>query len=811
MLRDIQYGLKLLWKEKAFTITALATLALCIGANTAIFTVMNAVVFDPLPYPDSARLVTMYNIYPGAGATDRGANAAPDYFDRRQLTDVFESVALVEDSGYDVGAEGSPVRLNGQSVTPAYFHTLGMAPALGRSFSEEDATLGKEKFAILSHGLWKDMFAGDRAVLGKTVRLSGVPYEIVGVMPESFRPMGSDARVWVPLAFTAQQMSDDSRHNNRWAMIARLKSGVTLEYARQRLAVVDRRNVERLPKYRKLLEDAKFQTRIVGMRDELVKNVRPTLYLLQAAVAFVLLIGCVNVANLMLVRTNVRMKELAIRFSLGAGRIRMARQLLTESLTLAALGGLLGALTGYAGLRALLLLGAKELPRGSDIRLSGGALAFSAGTAILTGLIFGLAPVFHLFRRDLNEIFRGNERTGTSERGALWTRGALVVCQVSLAFVLLIGAGLLTLSFARLLSVDPGFRPQHVLSARLSLPPSRYKDDARARRFLEAQLDGLRRLPGVVNAGVNTALPFTGNAQDAVIVIEGHTLAPGELPPDPFYNFVDAGYFQTMGIPLLQGRAIAETDTAGAPLVVVIDQNLARKGWPKGDALGARLRMGLRETNPPWTIIGVVGNVKKRDLTENHSDGEIYFPYKQQVPRSVRVVVKTVGEDPRLIDAIRKQIQSADPEMPVFDVRTMPERLAASMVNRRAAMALCLVFAGLALLLSAIGIYGVLAYTVSHRTREFGIRVALGASVRDVVTMVIGQGAKLAAIGLAAGVAGALALTRLMASFLYGVKPGDPAVFGAVGVGLMLVALAASFIPSMRAARIHPAIALRHE
>jgi predicted permease len=810
MLQDLRYGLKLLWKEKAFTITALATLGLCIGANTAIFTVLNAVVLDPLPYPESGRLVTLYNIYPAAGLTDGGANGVPDYLDRKQMTDVFQSVALIGDNGYDVGAEGSPVRIDGQYVTPSYFRTLGVAPALGRAFTEDDAVLGKEKFAILSHGLWKDVFAGDRRVPGKTIRLSGVPYLIVGVMPESFRPVGTYARLWIPFAFTPQQMSDDARHINNWAMIARLQPGVTLDYARRRLDVVNKRNTERLPKFRKLVEDAKFQTKIAGMRDELVKNVRPTLYLLQAAVAFVLLIGCVNVANLMLVRANVRMKELAIRFSLGAGRMRMARQLLTESLTLAVLGGLVGVLAGYAGLRALLVLGAKELPRGTDIRLSGGALAFSAGIAVLTGLVFGLAPVFHLYRRDLSEIFRGNERAGTSEHGAMWTRGALVASQVSLAFVLLAGAGLLTLSFARLLKVDPGFKPQHVLTARIALPRTRYNDDARVRNFLEAQLDALRRLPGVTGASLNTALPFGGNAQNAVILVEGHTLGPGELPPVPYWNFVDAGYFQTMGIPLLQGRTIAESDADRAPLVAVIDQNTARKYWPKGDAVGARVRMGLGG-GPPWTIIGIVGSVKKRELAERDARGEIYFPYKQQVPRSVRIVVKAASDDPRLAETIRRQIQSADPEMPVFGVKTMPELLAASMVNRRAAMALCVVFAGLALLLSAIGIYGVLAYTVTHRTREFGIRVALGAAAGDVVGMVVGQGVKLAGAGLVVGVVGANLVTQLMTSLLYEVQPGDPPVFLAVGAGLMAVAFFASLIPSWRAARIQPAIALRHE
>ena len=810
MLTDLRYGLKLLWKEKAFTITALATLALCIGANTAIFTVLNAVVLDPLPYPDSSRLVTMYNIYPGAGVTDGGANGVPDYVDRKAMTDVFQSLAIFRDTGFDVGAEGSPMRIDGQTVTPEYFHALGVAPALGRTFTPEDATLGKDKFAILSYGLWKDMYAGDRAVLGKTIRLSGVPYQIVGVMTESFQPIASKARIWAPLAYTPQDASDDARHNNGWAMIARLQPGVTLDYARQRLEAVDRRATERLPKLRKLVEDAKFQTKIIGTRDELVKSVRPTLYLLQAAVAFVLLIGCVNVANLLLVRANVRMRELAIRFSLGAGRLRMARQLLTESLTIATLGGLLGVLAAYGGLRALLLLGAKDLPRGGDIRLSGAALAFSAAIAVLTGIVFGLAPVFYLFRRDLNEIFRGNERAATGERGAMWTRGALVACQVSLAFVLLIGAGLLSLSFARLLKVDPGFKPQHVLTAQISLPRARF-NDTQARNFFTTQLEALRKLPGVTHVGLSTALPFTGNLQNAVIMVEGHTLAPGELPPVPFWNFVDSGYFGALGIPLLQGRLISEADTGDAPKVAVIDQTMARRYWPKGDALGARVHMGADTSNPARTIIGIVGSVEKRDLAHRDSRGEIYFPYKQQVPRFVRLVVKAVTDDRRLIETIRRQIQSADPEMPVFGAKTMPELVAASMVNRRAAMALCVAFGALALLLAAIGIYGVLAYTVTHRTREFGIRVALGASIRDVVGMVVGQGVKLAAAGLVVGAAAAFVVTRFMTSLLYEVQPSDPGVLLAVAAGLMIVVLAASLIPSWRAARIHPAVALRHE
>jgi predicted permease len=811
MFQDLRFGLKLLWKEKAFTLTALATLALCIGANTAIFTVLNAVILEPLPFAEPERLVSMYNIYPGVGVTDRGANGIPDYLDRKQISDAFESVALFGEQGYDVGAEGAPMRIDGEFVTPSYFHVLRVGPILGRAFTEDDAVIGKERLAILSYSLWKDMFGRDRNVLGKDVRLSGMNYRIVGVMPQDFKPLLPDTRLWVPFAFTPRQTSDDARHSNNWSMIARLKPGVTVAYAQQRIDDLNRRNLERVPKFRKLLESARFGTKVVGLKDELVRDVRPTLYLLQAAVAFVLLIGCVNVANLMLVRSNIRMKEMAIRFSLGAGRWRLGRQLLTESLTLAVLGGLMGLFTGFAGVRLLVLLGSRDLPRGGDIRINGSVLAFSAAAAVLTGLIFGSVPILQLFRRDLNAVFRQTERTGTSERGAIWTRSALVVCQVSLAFVLLIGSGLLTMSFARLLSVDPGFRPEHVLTARFSLPRARYADDARVRNFVGNLLDSVRALPAVKGAGVTSYLPFSGNNNASVIMIEGYNLAPGENPPVPGWNHVDAGYFQALGIPLLRGRILTETDGTEAPRVAVIDQFMARKYWPKGDAIGARVRRGIGNIDPVSTIVGIVGSVKTGDLAEQNPVGQIYFHYKQFPPRAMHLVLKSDRDDAHLATAIRSRLRNADSELPLFDVKTMPERVSASMTSRRAAMIMCLVFAGMALALAAIGIYGVLAYTVTQRTREFGIRVALGAGARDVIGMVIGHGMKLAVIGLIIGVAGAFALTRLMTRMLYSVKPGDPLVFLVVAAVLMAVALTASLIPSLRAVRIRPAVALRYE
>jgi predicted permease len=810
VLEDLRFGLKLFRKEKAFTLAALLTLALCIGANTGIFTVLNAVILEPLPFPQPGRLVALYNIYPGMGITDRGANSVPDYLDRRKMGDVFDSIALAGSSGYDAGADGSPLRIPGEYVTPSYFQVLRASPVLGRVFTESEATPGNETCAILSYGLWKEMLGRDPHVLGRDIRLSGVPYRIVGVMPEGFTAPDRASRLWVPFAFTPMQSSDNARHNNRWGMIARLKPGVTVNYAQQRIDALNASLMEEFPKYRKMLEDSRFRTKVVRLSDELTGSVQHMLYLLQAAVGLVLLIGCVNVANLMLVRLNVRMKELAIRFSLGADRWRLCRQLLTESVALSGLGGILGVLTGFAAIRPISWLGASELPRGSHIHMDARVLAFTAVVALLTGLAFGILPVFHLMRRDLNAVFRQSERTGTTERRSLATRSALVVSQVSLAFVLLIGAGLLTLSFSRILAVDPGFKPQRLLTGQFSLPPARYKSSIQARSFVGRLLEDVRAIPGVVQAGASTALPFSGGNDGIVIVVDGYTPGPGENPPAPGWNTVDSGFFRAMGIPLLRGRTFVEADTAESGNVAIIDQFLARKYWPDRDPIGAKIWRGPN-SRTACTIVGVVGSVKTADLAEQHSIGQVYFHYKQFAPRAMYLIVKSDRDDSHLASALGRQILLDDPEMPLFDVRTMPQRVAASMLNRRAALTVWLVFAGLALILSAVGIYGVLAYTVAQRTREFGIRVALGAGVQDVLAIVVCHGVKLAGLGLAFGAAAAYALTQAMTALLFEVKPTEPRVYLLVAAVLMFVALMASLFPSIRAVRVRPAVAMRHE
>jgi predicted permease len=812
MLQDIRFGLKLLWKQKAFSLAALLTLALCIGANTAVFTILHAVVLNGLPFPDADRLVTMYNIYPGAGFTDRGANGVPDYLDRRKLTDVFEEVALIGNRGYDVGQEGSTRRIDAEYVTPSYFRVLKAEPLLGRTFTEDEAVQGKDRVAILTESLWEEMFARDPNVIGRDIRLSGVSYSIVGVMPNTYQAVNRERKLWVPFAFTPEQTSDERRHNNNWGMIAALNRGVTVEQAKQRVDALNKANLDLFPKLRDLLVSARFQTKVIGMKDEIVRDIKDTLYMLQAAVLGVLLIGCVNLANLTLVRTSARIKELAVRFSLGAGRLRLSRQLLTESVTISVLGGLLGVGAALGGVRLLSWLGAEELPRGGNIRIDTGVLLFTMVTTLLTGLVFGGIPLLSLFKRDLNEVFRGNERMGTAGRHALSLRAVLVVIQVSLAFTLLIGAGLLTRSFMRLMTVSPGFRAENVATAKFSLPSNRYRDAAQRRNAVESLLEKARAIPGAKHVGVTTYLPFSGDSSSGVFVIDGRQLAPGELPPVPGWNTIDSGYLQAMGIPLLEGRNFSDSDGPDSQRVLLVDQFMARKYWSNSSPIGSKMR-NLDETDSRnmYTIVGVVGSVKTSDLAEQNPVGHIYFHYKQIPPVNVHVVLRGETDKAPLTNALRGALAQIDPEMALFDTKTMPERLSSSLLNRRAAMALCLIFAGLALLLAAIGIYGVLAYSVAQRTREIGIRMALGATARDVLRMVLGQGAKVTGIGLAIGAAGAFFVTRAMASLLFDVRPHDPLVFCATGVALAVVALVASFIPSMRAVLIHPSEALRHD
>ena len=817
-LQDFRFALRSLVKTKTFSAVVLLTLALCIGANTAIFSLLHAVLLRPLPYPDPDRLVVVYNSYVGADIPKASASA-PNYNDRREATDVFEELALFVDVSHNVGDEGSPERVKGLTVTPSLFRALKSQPYIGRIFTEEEGERGNHRVVILGYGIWQRQFASGTNVLGKQLRLNGTLHEVVGVMPASFKFVTSNAeysrniQLWTPLSFTAKDFSDNNLHSNGYGMIGRLRPDVTIAQAETRIEALNQAADERAPQFRALLKDAGFATTVQPWSDEVVEEIRSTLLFLQGGVLFVLIIGCVNVANLLLVRSNARLKELAVRFALGASRVRLTRLLLIESVLLGVAGGVLGVGLAYGGVSMIRTLGVEQIPRGAEIGIDPAVLAFTFAVAVIAGIFFGMVPLVHVFRHNLNDVFRQVGRTGTAERKALATRGALVVAQVSLAFVLLMGSGLLISSFRLVLEQDPGFRPERVLTAQLTLPQTRYKEPQQVHEFVRRALDSVRAIPGVSDAAINNNHPFTGDGNSSVTQIVGYTLAPGEVPPIPEVSWVNGSYFQVMGIPLLDGRTLDLSDGPDSTKVVIVDEYLAAKYWPGRSAIGGQINMslGVNDVENIYTVVGVAGNARKQDLGGEELPGALYFGYQQSSRRGLTVAVKTELEEVAIVGALNAVVLQIDPELPLFDIKTMEARLDDSLVARRATLMLSGVFAFLALLLSGVGIFGVLSYAVSQRTREIGIRSALGARPADVIKMVSSYGLRLAAIGLAIGAVGAYALAGSMSALLYGVEPTDPAIIASVAAVLGAVALLAAVIPAIRAMRIQPMAALRHE
>jgi predicted permease len=811
--QDVRFGWKLLLKDRGFLAATLLTLALCIGANTAIFSVIHSVLLRPLPYAESDRLVILYNSYPNAGAP-RAATGVPDYFDRQREIDAFESVALVRQRGVTVGDAGSPERVLALGVTPSFFGLLRVSPLSGRTFSEEEGQLGNERRVVLSHALWRQQYGGRQGVIGTDIRVDGVAHTIVGIMPEGLSFHDPDVRLWMPLAFTDEQKSDDSRHSNNHQMIARLKDGASVALAQEQVAALNERNNDRFPQFKEILRSAGFHTVVKGYKEDLTSDIGGTLYLLQGGVLVVLLIGCVNIANLVLVRSTVRSRELATRFALGAGRWRMVRQLLTENMLIALAGGILGIGAGYGGMRLLTVLGADQLPRAEEIGIHAPVLLATGLISLVAGVLFGTIPVARLFRADLSTVFRQESRSGTGSRAALFARSTLVVAQVSLAFALLIGAGLLLVSFSRKLSVDPGFEAGNVVTASISLPASRYPDSSPA-AFVRTVLERIRGIPGVEGAGATTLIPFGDDYDASVISPEGHVSRPGESPLSSMNSTITPGYFEAMRIPVQRGRNFDARDSEGALPVVIIDEWLANRYWPGQDPIGKRLYEGVPElTEEPEyrAIVGVVGEVRVGSLgDEIDRVGHYYFPHDQRPLGQIYVVIRAVRDPLALIAAVRGEVTALDPDLPIYAVHTMQDRIGQSLLTDRARMTLIVIFGGVALLLATIGIYGVLAYSVALRTREIGIRVALGSRAPDIFKLVLGQGLRLLGSGLAIGLAGSLLLSRVLRGMLFGVGPNDPVVFAGVFALLAMVAVVACVIPARRATRIHPARALTVE
>lgn len=818
VLRDVGQSLRGLAKERTFTATVLTTLALCLGANVAIFGVVYSVLLQPLPFPDADRLVTVSNSYPGAGV-ERASNGAADYFQRRQNVRAFADVALFQGFGNTVGESGSTQRVSSLRVTPSFFSLLGIRPALGRTFLEEESDEGNHYKVVLTHTSWLEFFGGAQDVIGRDLRIDGRAYSVVGVLGEDLvLPWADDARLFIPIDFSPDDRTLENWHSNQFNMLARLAPGATVEQARAQNLALNDALIDQWgqPNGRQLLTDAGYTTLVVPTAVDMVRDVRPILYMLWAGVVLVLLIGCVNIANLMLARGQTRVTEVATKLALGAARGRVAGQVFIEAVLLGVVGGLLGVGVGALGLKLLETVGATDLPRGTEVGIDLPVLGFAMAIAVVSGILFSVIPVVQIMRGDLSPVFRGG-RTGTASRSSVLLRNALVTGQVGIAFVMLIGAGLMLMSFRAAISVDPGFEPDGILTGFVSLPTARYEDSPSRVRFWDRLLEEIRALPGVQSASVTSQLPFSGNNSSSVVLPEGYEVPPGESLLSPFQTVAGPGYFETLGIELLEGRAFEESDGPEATRVMVIDEWLADRYWPDGGAVGSRMVYGVvpgSDSIPQenvFTVVGVVETIKQNDLTSPESEhvGAYYFTYRQQ-PRSFLTVTAkaAIGDGADLTPQVRATVAGIDPDLPFFGAETMRSRIDDSLTRRRLPLTLLGVFAALALFLVVIGLYGALAYTVTQRTREIGIRMAMGSAPRQVFRTVVGQGLRVTAVGLVLGGTAAYFLTRLLQSLLYQVAATDPRVMLGVAVLLSTVAAAACTFPARRATRVNPVDAL---
>jgi predicted permease len=814
--QDLDYGFRMLFKNPRFTAVAVLSLAIGIGATSAIFSVANALLFRPLAYKNSDRLVILWNRSPGL-------NVAQDWFSPGQYLDiraenkVFDEVAVTIDGSFNLTGQSTPERVEGARVSSSLFPLLGAQPMLGRAFTPEEDGKGSAPAAILTYGFWQRHFAGNRAVIGKTLMLDGNPVTIIGVMQPEFSLNKevmptvnkiNNADLLLPLPMTETMRA--TRSHEDYNIFGRLRPGVSFSEAQ---ADVDRIVSLMKQQYPANYPPASgFMISVVPLLQQVVGEVRRSLLILLGSVGFVLLIACANVANLQLARAAVRQKEIAVRAAVGAGRARLIRQLLTESTLLSLMGGGLGLLLAFAAIRVLRLSGPDTLPRLHEIGLDSRVLLFTFFVSLATGIIFGLAPALRASRVDLNEVLkdggRGPAGGGTFDGGHHRKRDLLIVAEVALSLVLLIGAGLLLRTYQRIQDANPGFDIHNVLSFRVSLPAAKYKGEA-ITNFYKQLNEHIRALPGVEDAGIAYSLPMSSVALAwGPVTIEGYVPKNSADFVMANQRFVSPGYFRAMGVPLTKGRYFDNRDIKDAPATVMINESLAQRFWPNEDPLGKRVGLGEKES---WrTIVGVVHDAKEFSVDKDVPIG-VYFPAEQIPIRSMFVVVRTSSPPEPMTATITKEIQTLDPEVPAFDVRTMQGRLSDSLARQRFATFLLGVFAVIALLLAAIGIYGQLAYSVNQRTHEIGIRLALGAQPVDILRMVVRQSMILVSVGTFIGLVGAVALTRVMSSMLYGVTATDARAFLMPPLVLAVVALFASYLPARRAAKVDPMVALRYE
>ncbi|HSE38021.1 MAG TPA: ABC transporter permease [Blastocatellia bacterium] len=809
LFQDVRYGIRMLVKNPGFTIVAVLALTLGIGADSAIFSVVNAVLLRPLPYDESERLVFLSE---RSQVLEGMSIAYPNFLDWRTQNNAFESIGVYRRQSYNLTGSGEPERLVAGQVSADLFTVLRVNATQGRVFTNDEDQPGATPVVVLSHGLWQRRLGGDSGIIGQNLTLDGRGFTVIGIMPPGFL-FPSRAELWTPVGLQAKDPGWESRgnHPGLYAM-ARLKPGITVEQARDDMEIVAANLEKQYPD-----SNTGNRATITPALENIVRDIRSALLVLLSAVGFVLLIACANVANLLLARATNRQKELAIRTALGASRTRIIRQLLTESMLLSFAGGALGLLLAQAGVKLIVAISPNSIPRAAEIGLDRRVLVFTIAVSVLTGIIFGLAPALQASKPDLNETLKEAGRGSTGRRHIL--RGALVVSEVALTMVLLIGAGLMIRSFYHLQRVDPGFVADNLLTFNVALPAKKYPEGQQRVNFYQQLLHNLRALPGVESVGMATGLPLGNNGWQSGFWIEGRPEPPQGQRPLTEVAFVSPGYIDTMKMTLLNGRNFTEQDVKPStppdpqhpnftpPTVTVIDEEFARRYWPDGNPVGEQISFWGGKV----TIVGVVRRVKMEGLSTDSNRVQSYYPYLQNPGGNMSIVLRTAGDPTALSNVVRQQVLAIDPDQPIYGVQTMGEIWTDSIAPDRLLLMLLGTFAAVALILAGVGIYGVMAYSVTQRTHEIGIRMALGARQSNVLGMVIRQGMTLAVVGLAIGLGGAWLATRAMASLLFGVSATDPATFGAISLVLAGVALGACFVPALRATKVDPMIALRYE
>ena len=803
-LHDLRYALRMQLKNPGFTIVAVIALALGIGANTAIFSVVNTVLLRPLPYKDPERLVMVWedatkNGYP------RDTPAAANFVDWRDQNQVFEGMAAIADESFNLTGAGDPERLEGRTVSANLFPMLGVEPQFGRVFTAAEDQPGSNRVVLLSYGLWQRRFGGDSNIVGQSLTLNGESYTVVGVLPARFQFPTSDDQVWVPIAFTPEQAANRNRHYLQ--VVGRLKPGVTLAQAQTEMNTIASRLQQQYPE-----TNTDVGAAVTSLHEHLVGDIKPALLILLGAVGLVLLIACANVANLLLARAAVRQKEIAVRVALGARRLRLIRQFLTESVLLSTLGGVVGLVIAYTGLVLLRTFIPENISQAREISIDLKVLGFTLFVSVATGVIFGLAPAIQAVRFNQSETLKEGGRDAATGGSGKRLRSLLVTAEVAISLVLLIGAGLLINSFVRLRNVDPGFRSDNLLTMKIVMPESKYLDRERRIAFYTDLVQRVQSLAGVRSAAITTNLPLYRQGNSISVRIDGRPEPPPGQELIVVTRIISPGYFDTMTIPLLSGRKLSDQDTAATPTVAVVSETMARSFWPNEDPVGKRIAIGEIRSDRDWiNIIGVVKDVRQVKLTADPKP-QMYLTYRQFGFFDSRdLVVKTDVDPASMAATVRKAVWDIDKDQPVSNIQTMEAILADSIARQRFSMVLLAIFAGVALVLAGVGIYGVMSYSVAQRTHEIGIRMALGAQTGAVLKLAVGYGMTLVIIGIVIGLVAAFALTRLMSTLLFGLTATDPTTFTLISILLILVAAIASYIPARRATKVDPIIALRYE